>query len=307
MMKAILIGTTALAIAGSTLVFAQQRPGRDGLGPRFQQTAEDVRAFGEARLAALKAGLALTVEQEKNWAPFAQAARDLIKLRSDRLAALLARRNAPAAQPADPIARLQERANAMAANGTALQKLAEAADPLYKSLDDGQKRRFAMLSRLGGPRGGRLIGRGDDRFDRGFDGRGGNRFGRRFGFREDERFDRGFGGREGERFGRGPGRFEDFRFDRFRGREGERFGRGPDYRFDGGPRERGLDRSERGAPRGFGFERDRRFEGYGMERGFRGREGQGIERGPRRFEDFRFDGGRRPRTSGGPDADGEDL
>ena len=31
--------------------------------------------------------------------------------------------------------------------------LADAAEPLYKSLDDGQKHRFTMLLRMGGPRG----------------------------------------------------------------------------------------------------------------------------------------------------------
>ncbi len=45
----------------------------------------------------------------------------------------------------------------MMESGIALKKLAEATDPLYKSLDDNQKRRFAMLSRLGGPR---MDGRG---------------------------------------------------------------------------------------------------------------------------------------------------
>src|SRR4051794_4138057 len=170
MKKAILIGTTALALAGSTLVYAQQqqRPGRDAVAERSQITADDVRAFGEARLAALKAGLALNVEQEKNWAPFASAARDLIKQRSDRFAALMARRGQPAQQgeqSTDPVARLRDRATAMSDTGAAMQKLAEAADPLYKSLDDGQKRRFAALSRMPGTGAGGLFGRGGDRRD----------------------------------------------------------------------------------------------------------------------------------------------
>jgi len=176
MLKALLIGTTALAIAGSTLVYAQQRPGRDAAPQRFQFTADDIRAFGEARLAALKAGLVLTVEQEKNWPAFAQAARDLMKLRSDRFNALTAGRGAPSERDVDPIARLRAGSTALTESGAALQKLADAADPLYKSLDDGQKRRFAMLSRLTGPRGflDRGAGNGrDDRFGRGFGGRDG--------------------------------------------------------------------------------------------------------------------------------------
>ena len=42
----------------------------------------------------------------------------------------------------------------MTARATGLKKLADAAEPLYKSLDDGQKRRFGMLLRMGGRPGG---------------------------------------------------------------------------------------------------------------------------------------------------------
>src|SRR5712691_8950779 len=155
MWKAILAGTTALAIAGSSLVYAQQRGGRpDGMqrGPNI----DDMRAFGEARLAGLKAGLALTAEQEKSWPAFEQAARDFTKLRIDR-------RNAAAnAQPsaeANPAERMNRRATAMVETGNALKKLSDATGPLYNGLDEGQKRRFAMLSRLGRFGGDDLRGR----------------------------------------------------------------------------------------------------------------------------------------------------
>ena len=42
----------------------------------------------------------------------------------------------------------------MTERGTALKKIADAAAPLYQSLDDGQKRRFKMLARLDRPRAG---------------------------------------------------------------------------------------------------------------------------------------------------------
>ena len=148
MWKAIVAGTAALAIAGTSLVYAQQRGRPDG-AQRWQPNIEDMRAFGEARLAGLKAGLVLTPEQEKNWPAFEQAARDFGKLRADRMSAM---RNATRSD--DPADRLNRRATAMMETGAAMKKLAEATDPLYKSLDDGQKRRFAMLSRLGGPRMG---------------------------------------------------------------------------------------------------------------------------------------------------------
>jgi zinc resistance-associated protein len=156
MWKAIVAGTAALAIAGTSLVYAQSRGGRDDV-QRWRPNTEDLRAFGEARLAGLKAGLTLTAEQEKNWPAFEQAAREVGKLRMDRMTA---RRDAPPSS--DPVERLRQRATAMSDTGAALQKLADATDPLYKSLDDNQKRRFAVLSRLGGA-GGHM---------RGHDGRG---------------------------------------------------------------------------------------------------------------------------------------
>jgi len=42
----------------------------------------------------------------------------------------------------------------MTARATSLKKLADASEPLYKSLDDGQKRRFSMLLRMSGRAGG---------------------------------------------------------------------------------------------------------------------------------------------------------
>src|SRR6266498_4917650 len=157
MWKAIVVGTAALAIAGTSLVYAQQRGGRDGMMQGWQPNAEDLRAFGEARIAALKAGLMLTSEQEKNWPAFEQAARDLAKMRMDRRSAM---RNAPATE--DPVERLRQRATALSETGAALKKLADATDPLYKSLDENQKRRFAILNRLTGPDRGGFRGRERD-------------------------------------------------------------------------------------------------------------------------------------------------
>ena len=86
MWKAIVAGTAALAIAGTSLVYAQQR-GRPGGFERWQPNIEDMRAFADARLAALHAGLGLTPDQEKNWPAFEQASREMAKLRLDRVSA----------------------------------------------------------------------------------------------------------------------------------------------------------------------------------------------------------------------------
>ena len=124
----------------------------DDSAQREQQarfSPEDRAAFLDARIAALKAGLELNAEQEKNWDPLESAMRDLAKQRAERFAAWKERREADnneAAEvnPIDRLARASERLSARAAD---LQKLAAAAKPLYDSLDDSQKRRFAVLFR----------------------------------------------------------------------------------------------------------------------------------------------------------------
>ncbi len=161
--KLVLAGTTALAIAGSSLAYAQQGPSR-GHGPRSQVTAQDVVAFGDARIAALKAGLQLTAEQEKNWPALETALKNAAKQRSERFAA-----HASADKPRDPIERLRTHAEDMTTRGATLKSIADAAQPLYQSLDDAQKRRFTMLAQLEGRRfehgthhrhGGKHHGRG---------------------------------------------------------------------------------------------------------------------------------------------------
>ena len=85
MWRVVVAGAAALAIAGGSLAFAQVRS-RDS-GQRWQPSTEDMRAFGEARLAALKAGLTLTPEQERYWPAFEQAAREFGRLRIERMSA----------------------------------------------------------------------------------------------------------------------------------------------------------------------------------------------------------------------------
>src|SRR6478672_9237175 len=110
MLKAILAGTTALVIAGSSLVYAQQRQGRPEFG-RGQPNVEDMRAFAEARLGALRAGLMLTPEQERNWPAFEQAAREFAMQRLARVNAFVAaRRERQQRNDLDPTERLRRRA-----------------------------------------------------------------------------------------------------------------------------------------------------------------------------------------------------
>jgi LTXXQ motif family protein len=139
-----------LAIAGSTAVYAQHRQWFGDHMHQMRMNPEDRAAFADARIAAVHAGLKLTPDQEKLWPPVESAVRDLVKIRIDRAnARMQAQDGSPAQdgqQAEDPVARLRERADTMAATAGAMKKIADAADPLYKTLDDGQKRRLMILT-----------------------------------------------------------------------------------------------------------------------------------------------------------------
>lgn len=141
--SAILIATGVLA-ASSAL--AQQRgPATDGArgGERFAMfSAEDRAAMTDARIAALRAGLRLTPEQEKSWPAVESAMRELAKQRAETR-----ERMRQARGDRDPIARLRAAADAMGERSVGLKRLADASEPLYRSLDEAQKRRLHILTR----------------------------------------------------------------------------------------------------------------------------------------------------------------
>ena len=173
MRKFAIAGIAALAIAGSTAVYAQHHRWFPG---HMRMSSEDRAAFTDARIAAVKAGLKLTPDQEKLWPPVETAVRDFAKLRIDRANA---RMNAPrddsqdAQKADDPVTRLRDRADTMTATAAAMKRIADAADPLYKTLDDSQKRRLAILTRMDGRFGGG--GWRHREFMRGLDRDGGDR------------------------------------------------------------------------------------------------------------------------------------
>src|SRR6266436_2681164 len=109
MKKFAIAGIAALAIAGSTAVYAQHRPWSH---EHMRMSPEDRAAFTDARIAAVKAGLKLTPDQEKLWPPVEAAVRDFAKLRIDRANARMnAERDSQDSQkPDDPVERLRDRA-----------------------------------------------------------------------------------------------------------------------------------------------------------------------------------------------------
>jgi hypothetical protein len=150
MRKFAIAGAAALAIAASTAVYAQYRPWFHEHMRHMMMNPEDRAAFVDARIAAVHAGLKLTADQEKLWPPVEGAVRDFAKMRIDRANARMNPKPDDAQKADDPVARLRERADNMATSAAALKKIADAADPLYKTLDEGQKRRLAILTHMGG-------------------------------------------------------------------------------------------------------------------------------------------------------------
>jgi hypothetical protein len=144
MRKLAIAGMAALAIAGSTAVYAQHRP---WFHEHMRMNPEDRAAFTDARIAAVHAGLKLNADQEKLWPPVETAVRDFAKQRIDRANARMNAQQNDAQKP-DPVTRLRERADNMAATAVSLKKIADAADPLYKTLDEGQKRRLTLLTHM---------------------------------------------------------------------------------------------------------------------------------------------------------------
>jgi hypothetical protein len=163
MRKFTIAAVAVLAIAGSTAVYAQHRHWSFN---HMRMNPEDRAAFADARIAAVHAGLKLSADQEKLWPPVETAVREFAKLRIDRANARMNAAPGDASQqkPDDPVARLRERADNMATSATAMKKIADAADPLYKTLDDGQKRRLALLTHME-----RRFGDGEGWRHRGFD------------------------------------------------------------------------------------------------------------------------------------------
>src|SRR6185312_12687791 len=154
MKKSILAVTTAVIVAGSAATYAIAQPSappKPGMEDQWRPSPADRAAFAGARVAALHAGLALTPEQEKLWPPVESVLKDLAQKREARMEERRAEREKmrDEKQPPDAMMRLRKGAEFMTEAGADLKRLAEAAQPLYDKLDDGQKRRLEMMIERG--------------------------------------------------------------------------------------------------------------------------------------------------------------
>ncbi len=144
-MKKVLIGgMAALALTAAAFGDAQQAWPREARRhERHQLSPEDLKVFIDTRVAAIKADLDLTPEQERHWPRLEQAIRDVTEARQERLEAWRER-----GATRDPVERMRDQADALTERAGDLRKLASAVEPLYKTLSEGQKRRLFTLMRI---------------------------------------------------------------------------------------------------------------------------------------------------------------
>jgi LTXXQ motif family protein len=147
MMKRLLV---AMLVAGSlsapTFALAAEGDQQASRAERMQKWAADRETMLDAKLAGMKAGLGLTIDQEKLWAPFESAVKDAHKARMDAMGAMMRMR--AQGERMSPVDRLEAMSDRLSQGATNVKKIADAAKPLYAVLDESQKHKFDTLGRM---------------------------------------------------------------------------------------------------------------------------------------------------------------
>jgi hypothetical protein len=150
-----------MAVAGIAVLFlfaspanAQSSQTSSTAAPE-RLNAADRNNLTDMRIDLVKAALQLTPEQEKLWPPVESAIRARAEDRKARVAKIqetVGRRadesRIETLRNRDPIAFLQRRSEALAQRSADLDKLAEAWQPLYKTLNPEQRQRMAAVAIL---------------------------------------------------------------------------------------------------------------------------------------------------------------
>ena len=146
MLKTVAAGVTALFIAASPLAFAEE----PSAGASERLTAADWEALTEARIKLVKAALQLT---QKDWPAVENAIRIRAMDRQARLATIAERARElrdrsriEVLRDRNPIEFMQRRADRLVQRAADLNRLAEAWQPLYQTLQPDQKQRLAFLT-----------------------------------------------------------------------------------------------------------------------------------------------------------------
>jgi zinc resistance-associated protein len=128
----------ALSASGFTISAAAQSDEQPTHAELVRRWAE---AGIDAQLKGLKTSLRLTADQDKDWGPFESAVKDAEKAR----VLALQKEQGGNLSPMDLNA---AKADRIAQGQADLEKIVDAARPLYESLDGAQKQKFVALGRM---------------------------------------------------------------------------------------------------------------------------------------------------------------
>jgi hypothetical protein len=145
MKKTILAAAAIALLAGAPLASTAFGETGDATTHGDRPWMKERAALFDARLTGFKAALKLTPDQEKNWPAFETALRSVAKDRADRFREM--RAHADDDNQPTLIDRLNKMSDRLAKRSTEVKLVADAAAPLYASLDDEQKRIFGALLR----------------------------------------------------------------------------------------------------------------------------------------------------------------
>jgi hypothetical protein len=147
MIKKIAVVTTAILITASPLAYAAETS--SSTVGMTHPSAADLKSWTDARVAMIKAALQLTPDQEKYWPAVEDAIRARAKNRQarwERVAGLRDSSAIEALHERDPVELMQRRAASLSQRGADLKKVADAWEPLYKTLSEDQKKRMAFVT-----------------------------------------------------------------------------------------------------------------------------------------------------------------
>lgn len=146
MIRKIAVAATAVLITSSPLAYAEEKSSTVGMR---HPSAADLNALTDARVGIIKAALQLTPDQEKYWAAVEEAIRARAKNRQARLERVAELRDSgpmEVVRERNPVELMQRRAEILNQRAADLKKLADAWEPLYKTLTSDQKKRMAFAT-----------------------------------------------------------------------------------------------------------------------------------------------------------------
>jgi hypothetical protein len=139
MRKAVIIFMSAALLTGTALTGSAIARDRSD---HAELTANQMADRADARTAKMKVDLNLTADQEKNWSGFASTMQDISKKQTDRRIAMRDERTQKHGA-VDVLDEVRKNADFQIERSNDRKKLADAAQPLYTSLNEQQKQRFA--------------------------------------------------------------------------------------------------------------------------------------------------------------------